>query len=202
MIRVLYHVNKIFASVSYILLNDEKRICWVVDIGDCDEICKLMHGYELRGIFLTHVHYDHIYGLNELQNKYSKVPIYTNEFGLKSLTNPEDNLSAYHDDCFVLRNIDNVIVVREGNMIDIGSKHVIVMETPGHDYSCLSYLVDKFCFTGDTYIPGVKIFTKLQNGDSEMAQRSKERLEQIDGVVIYPGHYIDILSDKITSNQY
>lgn len=190
MIRVSHHVNTVYSSVSYVLFNDEERTCWVVDVGDCDKICKMIGEYELRGIFLTHVHYDHIYGLNNMQVLYPQVPIYTNNFGLESLSRPDDNLSAYHGDNFILLNMSNVQVVKEGELIDLGCESIRILETPGHDFSCLSYLTSEFCFTGDAYIPGVKVFTKLQNGNSVLAELSKDKLEKIlqSGYKICPGH--------------
>lgn len=191
MLRIKRHVNTFFNSVSYVIFNDEQQACWIVDVGDCEAIYKMIEGYDLKGIFLTHIHYDHIYGLNDLQKIYTQVHIYTNEFGLKSLVTPTDNLSVYHDDHFVLRDISKVITLKEGDKINIGCSKVIVLETPGHDYSCLSYLVDNMCFTGDSYIPGVNVFTKLQNGNNEVAKRSKERLALLSEIVIYPGHLIN-----------
>lgn len=190
MLRVTHHLNTVFSSVSYILFDDVQRFCWIVDVGDCEAICNLIEGYDLKGILLTHIHYDHIYGLNDLQHLYPQVPIYTNEFGLKSLKSPTDNLSAYHEDCFIITDESKVVVLQEGDTIELAECHARVMETPGHDYSCLSYLIDDICFTGDAYIPGFKVFTKLQNGDREVAKMSRERLQNLEGVVIYSGHLI------------
>ncbi len=194
-LRVIHHQNTIFSSVSYVILDDRQRLCWIVDVGDCDEICKMIEGYELKGIFLTHVHYDHIYGLNDLQQLYPQVPIYTNNFGVKYLQSPTDNLSVYHDECFVLKENAKVIVLKEGDRIECGLYQAIVMETPGHDHSCLSFKIDDICFTGDAYIPGIKVFTKLQNGDSAVAKVSRSRLKGLVGVAIYPGHLVS-LNDK------
>lgn len=194
MLRIERHLNKIFSSVTYAIFDDCQKFCWIIDAGDYDDICKLINGYELMGIFLTHIHYDHIYGLNDLQEVYPQVPIYTNYFGKKSLTSPEDNLSVYHDDCFILRDVSKVIVLKEGDEIDLGSSQLLVMEIPGHDYSCLAFLFENNCFTGDAYIPGIKVFSKLQNGDKETATRSRERLERLEKIEkfnIYPGHIIN-----------
>lgn len=188
MLRIIPHLNSVFSSVSYILFDDERMLCWIVDVGDCDVICKIIEGYDLKGVLLTHIHYDHIYGLNALLHLHPQVPVYTNEFGLQSLKNPTDNLSAYHGDCFILRDVSKVVVIKEGDKIELGDSQVVVMETPGHDYSCISYLIDDNCFTGDAYIPGVKVFSKLQNGDREMAEVSRNRLKGLVGVAIYPGH--------------
>lgn len=190
MLRIVRHLNTVFSSISYIIYDDELLNCWIVDVGDCETICHLIGRYELKGVFLTHIHYDHIYGLNELQKIYPQTPIYTNEFGLKSLSNPTDNLSIYHDDYFVLNDVSRVVTLKEEDSIGIGCRKVVVMETPGHDYSCLSYLIDNKCFTGDAYIPGIKVFSKLQNGDRETAEVSRERLKSLVGVMIYPGHLI------------
>ena len=194
-LRIIHHQNTVFTSLSYVIFDDRQRFCWIVDVGDCDEICKMIEGYELKGILLTHVHYDHIYGLNDLQQLYPQVPIYTNQFGVKSLQSPTDNLSVYHDDCFVLNEDAKVIVLKEGERIEFGLYQAVVMETPGHDHSCLSFLIDDICFTGDAYIPGVKVFTKLQNGDSAVAKVSRSRLKGLEGVAIYPGHLVS-LNDK------
>ena len=190
MLRIIHHLNNVFSSVSYILLDDERRFCWIVDIGDCDAICKIIEGYELKGVFLTHVHYDHIYGLNHIQQFYPQVLVYTNEFGLKSLKSPTDNLSAYHDDCFVINDDSKVVILKEGDIIELSQYKVRVIETPGHDRSCLAYIIDDICFTGDAYIPGAKVFTKLQNSDREAARVSRDRLKSLVNVVIYPGHMI------------
>lgn len=190
MLRVIHHLNKVFSSVSYILFDDVQRYCWIVDVGDWESISRLIVGYDLKGILLTHIHYDHIYGLNDLQSLYPQVPIYTNKFGLKSLKSPTDNLSAYHHDSFILKDESKVVVLQEGDIIELSQCQVMVMETPGHDYSCLSYLVDDICFTGDAYIPGYKVFSKLQNGDKEAARKSRERLKNLDGVMIFSGHLI------------
>ena len=188
MLRIKRHINTFYTSITYVIYSDDLQACWIVDVGDCRVICKMIEGYELKGVFLTHVHYDHIYGLNDLQNLYPKVPIYTNNFGMKSLTNPSDNLSVYHEDSFILRDISNVIVLKEEDRIDLGDKQVVVMETPGHDYSCLSFLIDGICFTGDAYIPNSKVFTKLHNGNCELAKISQDRLKKLNVTKICPGH--------------
>ena len=103
MLRLLSHVNSIFNSVSYVIIDDDNLQCWIIDVGDYEDIKVLMAGYELAGVLLTHVHYDHIYGINKLLTDYPNVPIFTNKYGLKSLASPSDNLSTYHSDELVIQ---------------------------------------------------------------------------------------------------
>lgn len=191
MLRVLTHVNTVFTSVNYIILDDADKRCWIIDVGDYADIRELICGYQLCGVLLTHVHYDHIYGLNTLLADYPTVSVYTNINGRNSLYSPSDNLSAYHDENFVLAT-DNVIVVCEGDSIRIGEDTLEVFDTPGHDYSCLTYRFGRYLFTGDAYIPGVKVYSKLQNGNKEDAEKSLVRISSLldDGLIVMPGHKV------------
>lgn len=51
-----------------------------------------------------------------------------------------------------------------------------VYHTPGHNPSCLTYEVGDYLFTGDAYIPGVKVVTTLKGGDKAKAAESVERI--------------------------
>ena len=62
-------------------------------------------------------------------------------------------------------------------------------ETPGHCPSCLTYVLDNWIFTGDAYIPGVKVVTKLPHGDKILAKQSAERiLNMAKSKNMCPGH--------------
>ena len=48
-------------------------------------------------MLLTHAHFDHIYGLLELLERYPDCRIYTNEIGRETLGNAKLNMSLYHE---------------------------------------------------------------------------------------------------------
>lgn len=191
MIKVISHINKLFTSVSYIVFDDESRDCWIIDVGDYAEIKSLISDYKLKGVFLTHTHFDHIYGLNFLLVDYPSIPVYTNINGQKSLYTPSDNLSVYHDENFVLDS-DNVVVVKDGDKIEIANSMIHIYETPGHDYSCITYKLNHYLFTGDAYIPGVRVFTKLQNGNKHDSEQSLIKIHQLatEDTILMPGHNV------------
>ena len=186
---VLEHINQIFNSISYVIVDIKTSNCWIIDIGDTDEILKLIHNFKLQAILLTHIHYDHIYGLNKLLEKFQDIPVYTNDFGKNALSNPTDNLSIYHNDEFKINDQAVILTVKEGDSISMGNDNVFVIETPGHDKSCVSYIIGNMIFCGDSYIPGEETFTKLQNSDKQLAQYSLNRIKSIARFHhVYAGH--------------
>lgn len=196
MIRVEHIVNSIFTSRTYILLERDVREFWIVDCGDVPPLVDLISAiggvsFQLKGVLLTHVHYDHIYGLPRLREMFPEVRVYTNEAGRTALGNQRLNYSRYHDDPIVYES-ENIVVCKEGDEVELFEGVTAkVHETPGHSDSCLTYEVGDYLFTGDAYIPGVKVVTTLKGGDKELAARSVERILKMgEGKIICPGHEV------------
>lgn len=177
------HVNTLFNSISY-------RIEHVlVDPGDEWE------GFEnIETVLLTHAHFDHIYGLNRVVEMNPGVKIYTNEAGQKALFSDKLNMSRYHETPFVFKYPRNVVSVKDGEEIDLGDKlKATPVFTPGHNPSCISWLIGDCLFTGDSYIPGIKTITNLPGADKKMAIFSEEKLKEFgEKYKIFPGHKIEI----------
>lgn len=71
MIRVKHIVNSVYTSRTYVLSEYDGRDFWIVDCGDVPPLVDMMSAigggpFKIRGVLLTHVHYDHIYGLLKL----------------------------------------------------------------------------------------------------------------------------------------
>lgn len=184
-------INKIFNSITYILPFGSEKECYLVDCGDIEKIIE--QGWNVRGVLLTHSHFDHIYGLNKLVEKFPDVLIYTNCAGKEGLGNDKWNFSRYHTEIenFIFSKMMNVRVLEEGiQMLDGGLK-VSVLFTPGHDPSCISYLVDNNLFTGDAYIPSIKTVTTFPRSNKVQALESLTRLQELEseyGYTVCAGH--------------
>ena len=79
--------------------------------------------------------------------------------------------------------------MKDDDKMEVFGIYVQVYETPGHAPSCLTYIIDKMAFTGDSYIPGVKVFTGFPHANKEQATASVERILQLSiDCQIMPGH--------------
>ena len=203
MLNVTHIVNSVFTSRTYILTDDGKKDFWIVDCGDVPPLIAMIssfggNSFTIKGVLLTHVHYDHIYGLPRLKEMFPDIRAYTNEAGSKALPNPKLNMSKYHDDPIIYE-AENVMTCREGVHKDCEQQHDVidlfdgvqakVFETPGHHPSCLTYEIGDYLFTGDAYIPGEKVVTILPGADKALAAESLERIKRMaEGKVVCPGH--------------
>ncbi len=180
--RVETIVNSVFSSNTYLISSDDSSDSWLVDCGDMDKVMKILpDGNRIRGLFLTHTHFDHIYGINELARLYPECLIYTSEYGATAIRSSKLNLSRYHE-CPVEYAGDNLRVLNAGDIVKLydGVK-MSVIETPGHCPSCLSYMTDEWLFSGDSYIQGLKVVTNLPKGDKALAQMSVEKIKSMVG---------------------
>lgn len=186
-------VNTFYTSNTYVLWRENCPYVWLVDCGDyASQVRPLLGSRYVRGVLLTHTHADHIYGLEEVLADFPDVSIYTNEFGCMALGDSRLNLSRYHTEvpCLELDGRDHVITVDEGADLELfEGVWCRVLSTPGHDRSCLSYLIGEYLFTGDSFIPGIKVKASFPNSNKVDAEASYKRLETISkDYTVCPGH--------------
>lgn len=115
MIEIHDITNTIFTSMTYILSKDGEDKAWLVDIGDVEPVLSYLKERALvvEGIFLTHAHFDHIYGLEELVEHFPECKVYCTEYAKEALASDKLNLSKYNGTPISYSG-DNVEVVHEG----------------------------------------------------------------------------------------
>ena len=194
MIEIHDITNTIFTSKSYILSKQGEDKAWLVDIGDIEPVQCYMKDRNLfaEGVFLTHAHFDHIYGIEPLVRQFPKCKVYCTEYAKEALASDKLNLSKYHGTPINYSG-DNVVVVHEGEKMLLfeAEPQIEFFETPGHNPGCLTMVIGNVVFTGDAYIPGIGVNTIPPKADKKLAKISLERILKLaEGKTIFSGHQV------------
>ena len=180
MLQVKKIVGKLLSSNMYLLYEEGNADCYLIDIGDSSAVAEeLPDGMNVKGVFLTHSHFDHMGGINGLCRMHPECKVYTSEYGKEALYSDKKNFSLYHEQSTVYEG-ENVCVLHDGDSINLFDDVALnVMATPGHCPSCLTYYNDEYVFTGDSYMPEVAVVTKLPKGNMKQAAESIEKIMKL-----------------------
>lgn len=178
--QAVNNINKLFNSVTY------RFGSTIIDPCDCWNFTGV------TDVLLTHAHFDHIYGLNDLFTKSPGFIVHTNDFGREMLLDSRKNLSLYHETPFVFNHPEFIHVVDDQELISLGDGLIAKsIFTPGHNPSCITWQIDNALFTGDSYIPGIKTVINLPASNKVLAKKSEEIIMSLaENRIIYPGHHI------------
>lgn len=195
MIEIHDITNTIFTSKTYILSKQGEDKAWLVDIGDIDPVLSYLDERHLyvEGVFLTHAHFDHIYGIKALVKQYPACKVYCTEYAKEALASEKLNMSKYHDSPITYSG-SNVFVLNEGDEIRLfdNEPKIQMYETPGHNPGCMTMVLGNIIFTGDAYIPGVGVNTIPPHSNKVQAKESLERILKLaEGRTILSGHQIN-----------
>jgi glyoxylase-like metal-dependent hydrolase (beta-lactamase superfamily II) len=167
-----------------------------VDCGDVSPICNWMKKNKktsVAGVLLTHSHFDHIYGLNNLSEKFQNIKVYiANKEGMDALYDTKKNGSKYTEIPFILADNINVSLLQntEENIIlwksIKGSFHFM----KGHSQDSVCFEFANYLFTGDSFIPNIRTVSKLKGGCREEAKQTVLNIKKIfnGDTIICPGH--------------
>lgn len=194
MLEVVRFINSRFTSNTYIIAHQENDDVWVVDPGDAENVFEWMNVHSktsIKGILLTHAHFDHIYGMNAILSRYPQCVVYiANDYGCEALHNPKTNGSKYTEEGPIVIADNARIEYYKDKMLLWDDVEMQTINTPGHSDDSQCLIIDGMLFTGDTLIKDVRTVTKLKGGSVEKLNETVGLLEQLKGqrLKVMPGH--------------
>lgn len=188
MVLEQYEVGQ-FGVFCY-LVGDEKAKEGLL-IDPADEADRLIaeaesYGLKIKYIVNTHSHIDHVMGNKEMVKK-TKAKIIIHEKDAGNLARAPSYLLEMFS---AAPSPPADILVKGGDIIQVGQVKLQVIHTPGHSPGGISLYSDGAVFTGDTLFVGSVGRTDFPGSSFEELERSiREKLYVLPGnTVVYPGH--------------
>ena len=168
--------NQLFDSKSstytYIISSGKGREALIIDpvIEHTDEYVKVLESLDLKLVKVidTHIHADHISGLNELSKRTNCTKI----MGEKSKSEVVD------------------LKLKDNEIINIENIQLKAIYTPGHTDCSYCYIMNDRVFTGDTLLINGTGRTDFQSGSPYDAYESlfNRLLKLPEKTLVYPAH--------------
>ena len=184
-----------FQENTYLIINEQK-LCWIVDPGmyDSNETNHFFkyiadNGLIPQAIINTHTHIDHIFGVNEVINKFS-IP-----FGVNAKDLPVLNAAAGSAMMFGLQFGESpkpTFYINDNELMKLGDEEIDVRFTPGHSPGSVVfyYAPGNWLIGGDVLFSGSIGRTDLPGGHHQTLINSiRSQLFNLpDETVVHSGH--------------
>ncbi len=147
------------------------------------------HKLNLHYVLDTHIHADHLSGMQYLKEKYN-APLVINS----AITVVQETFKQVFNlgDDFDTHGSDFDVLVKEGEQLIAGTIQIDVLHTPGHTPACTTYKIENNLFTGDAlFVPDIGTgrcdFPKGSAKDLFHSVTQK-LYTQPDDTKVFPGH--------------
>lgn len=195
MISVIRILNPPINSNTYLLTDALSMSSIIIDPGSLDANIKIerfvnANKLKIKFVLLTHEHFDHIAGVNDLSEKYH-FTLLCSSLTAKALLDARKNLSAFADDIVEPIIINSAPeIVGDEEIIPFGDNSICFISSPGHSPGSMCVITDNYFFSGDTILPNYKTRLNLPGSNREQYRFSIKKISRFlkQGMTIYPGH--------------
>lgn len=159
--------------------------CVVVDPGSKSDEGLFsfieQNGLTPQCIILTHEHFDHCWGVNELVARYN-IPIICSEACSEAIRSEKRNCSVFYDnkERFVITT-KTISVESLDYVLFLNGLKFCFFSSPGHTEASICFTSGNYLFTGDTLIYGVKTVTKLPTGSLDKLNKTLSYIDLFKG---------------------
>lgn len=175
---------------AYLLQGDDPTRALVIDPGmNPGALIRAVEGLTVEAIVLTHAHFDHMGGVDELR-KLHNCPVYLHALEYEWLASPKLNGSTMWPDVTTpLQTDPPEYDLADGQKLELIGHSFTVLHTPGHSPGSVSLQINQHLFGGDVLFRMGVGRTDLPGGRERDLFDSISRLFTLgDDVIVYPGH--------------
>ena len=187
-------VNSPISSNCFIIYKRNSSSCIIVDPGSKEsfEVIAFItkNNLEPEFIILTHEHFDHVWGVNELKSIYD-IKVISSQLCSDKIVDRKKNMSIFYDQIGFETNPCDITIESIENTLFWNDFKIDFIKTPGHTDCSISFLISDKIFVGDFIIPGFKTVTKLPSGNKKNLLDSLNFIENLSkgrNLKAYPGH--------------
>ena len=190
----------------YIVYDEKTKDAAIIDPGEKALALLEMikeNDLNLKYIFLTHAHFDHIIAVSKIQQETNaQVVAHKKEVHFLSGEYVNKNYGRYIRGEYIQPNVD--ILAKDGTELEIGNMKAKFISTPGHTKGSCVIQIENALFTGDTLFAGECGRCDLEGGDFKEMLTSLKKLADIpQNFDVYPGHEgFTTLDAERKSNRY
>ena len=173
---------------NYLLVDEESKEAVLIDCSSMDENILIelkKQGATLKYVLLTHGHFDHIGGLNDLP-KEVKVLMHKND--MEWINEVNTYLPMIGMPSMEIPKIDEFI--EDNQIIKLGNIEIKVIHTPGHTQGGVCFYINGHLFSGDTIFRESVGRCDLPGGNfNQIVESIEQRIFTLPSeTVIHPGH--------------
>ncbi|WP_025684467.1 MBL fold metallo-hydrolase [Paenibacillus maysiensis] len=176
---------------AYLLQGDDPQRAVIIDPGmNPGPLLRAIESLEIEAILLTHAHFDHIGGVDEIR-KAKGCPVYLHPLEQDWLTSPKLNGSLMWPEASPPISTEPAEYdLAEGQQLNLIGHTFKVFHTPGHSPGSVSFLCGKDLFSGDVLFRQGVGRTDLTGGrERDLYDSIQNKLFPLgDDVTVYSGH--------------
>lgn len=179
-----------FDANNYLVIDEETKEAVLIDCSeDLQEIVNEVktQGANVKYILITHGHFDHILGINNMKQVLNAKAVVPAE-DLILIENVNQHARFFGQEVIEIPSHDKTY--DEEKTLTLGNSKIEIIQTPGHTEGGVSILIGNNLFSGDTLFKDSFGRTDLYGGSTRKLVNSIVNIlfQMPENTDVYPGH--------------